>query len=148
MWSTHEAQDLAREFVMGMGRRWSHVAAVGQAAEDLASAGRISKTVAVAAWLHDVGYAPELVATGMHALDGARALERLGAAREVVALVGHHTGALYEAEERGLLAEWSELPTPDPDDLDVLTMLDLATGPSGQPTLAETHRRDLAAIRP
>jgi hypothetical protein len=27
-----------------------------------------------AAWLHDIGYAPSLVATGMHSLDGARYL--------------------------------------------------------------------------
>lgn len=32
-----------------------------------------------AAWLHDIGYAPELRDTGFHPLDGARHLEALGA---------------------------------------------------------------------
>jgi hypothetical protein len=50
----------------------------------------------------------------------------------VVALVGSHTGARWEASERGLIDEWSTLPTPVGADLDTLTLIDLVIGPSGQ----------------
>lgn len=133
MWSAQNARALAGEFMSGSGSRWAHLVAVGQTAQALANAYELSEDIVTAAWLHDVGYAPELIGSGMHALDGALALRRLGAPVEVVALVGHHTGARHEAEERGLLADWSQLPTPDAADLDVLTMIDLATSPTGQP---------------
>lgn len=48
------------------------------------------------------------------------------------ALVGERPGAAVEAEERGLVAALGGLPSPDAHDLDVLTMVDLAVGPSGQ----------------
>jgi putative nucleotidyltransferase with HDIG domain len=134
MWSAERSHTLARELVLGMGDRWSHLVAVGQQAERLAAGyDLVSSPVVAAAWLHDIGYAPELAAFGFHALDGARALRRLGAPAEMVALVGHHTGARYEAEERGLLEPWSELPQPRGENLDILTMIDLATSPTGQP---------------
>jgi hypothetical protein len=41
----------------------------------------------MAAWLHDIGYAPELAVTGFHPLDGARFLRRAGADGQVVSLV-------------------------------------------------------------
>lgn len=60
-----------------------------------------------------------------------RASWRVVASAEVVALVAHHTGPGFEAEERGLLDEWRTLPCPDPRSLDVLTMIDLSVGPAG-----------------
>jgi hypothetical protein len=55
-------------------RRWAHVQAWlrGDAAWRLFSAD--ADLLEVAAWLHDIGYAPGLVITGLHALDGARYL--------------------------------------------------------------------------
>jgi hypothetical protein len=41
-----------------------------------------------AAWLHDVGYAPELAVTGFHPLDGAQHLEAAGFGRRIAALGG------------------------------------------------------------
>ena len=38
-----------------------------------------SEVLVAAAWLHDIGYAPDIVATGFHPLDGARYLAGLGA---------------------------------------------------------------------
>ena len=56
-------------------------------------------------WLHDVGYSPDVRVTGFHALDGAVYLRDLGLPPEVVSLVAYHTGAEFEAEERG--SRWS-----------------------------------------
>jgi hypothetical protein len=53
------------------------------------------------AYLHDIGYAPRLVRTGFHPLDGAEWLASMGEIR-LANLVAHHTGALHEAGERGL----------------------------------------------
>lgn len=140
------ARELARELVGGMGTRWAHVQAVGQRAEALGDCCELPEHVILAAWLHDVGYAPPLVATRLHALDGARYLQDVGAAEEVVRLVGWHTGAAFEAEERGLADEWSTIPAPLDVGLDALTMIDLSTGPDGAPMidtarLAEVLRR-------
>ena len=53
-----------------------------------------------AAYLHDIGYAPELVVTGFHPLDGARWLRAEGYER-LACLVAHHSGARFEAQLKG-----------------------------------------------
>ena len=56
-----------------------------------------------AGWLHDIGYAPDLAVTGLHALDGARYLRDAQHADAMLCrLVAHHSYAIFEAEERGL----------------------------------------------
>src|SRR3954454_1067608 len=127
MWSPEQAPKVASEYLSGLGRRWDHVRTVGQLADALAAAGKISADVAAAAWLHDLGYAEELSTTGLHALDGAACLASAGAPPEVVSLVAHHTGADFEAEERGLRTELAAIPAADPVELDALTLLDLVT---------------------
>lgn len=119
-------------------RRWSHTVAVAAAASALAGAlaPEDADAIVCAAWLHDVGYAPDLIDTGFHPLDGAAylAVDMAGKRRipaEVVALVAHHTGAAFEARERGLqdtLAGYSE---PDEARLAILSCADLCTGPDG-----------------
>ncbi len=111
------------------GPRWAHVQAVGSAAQALLPG--IGERVVVAAWLHDVGYGPAQVDTGLHPLDGARFLRAQGEDPAVVSLVAHHSGARFEAFERGLSAELGEFPMPDADELDALTLVDLTTGPDG-----------------
>lgn len=136
MWSVGDSIELARKYVAGMGDRWTHLSTVGRTAEALAArSDLVGEDIVSAAWLHDIGYSAELAASGFHPLDGARFLQSVGVPTRVVALVGHHTGAAYEAEERGLLNGWRELPSPDAAALDVLTMVDLATGPAGQSEL-------------
>ncbi len=44
------------------------------------------EALVAAAWLHDIGYAPEVTDTGFHPLDGARYLVGLGIAERVVNL--------------------------------------------------------------
>lgn len=85
-----------------------------------------------AAWLHDVGYAPDLVDTGFHPLDGARYLRRRGADPQVVSLVAYHSCAVVEARVRGLEAALTSEFEPAPADLsDALLYCDMTTGPDG-----------------
>lgn len=131
-----EARELAqRALADSLPRRWTHVQAVGQRAAEIADTPGVDGDVVIAAaWLHDIGYAPELAETGFHPLDGARYLRRLGTVPErVVGLVAHHSCAVLEAEERGLAAELlagfarEESPTAD-----ALWYADMTTGPDGQ----------------
>jgi hypothetical protein len=108
----------------------------------------VSERVAVAAWLHDVGYAEALCVSGFHSLDGARFLRDLGAPEPLVALVARHTGAEFEADERGLSVELAGMPTADPDDLDVLTLVDLVVGPDGALTTPAARLKEIAARYP
>lgn len=131
MWRTDQAPRLAAEYLAGLGRRWEHVQTVGRLADRLVADVGLHPEVAAAAWLHDLGYAPALNVTDFHPLDGASFLAREGAPAQVIALVAHHTGARFEAEERGLSSELASMPQPEPDDLDALTLLDLVTTPDG-----------------
>lgn len=126
--------------------RWSHVRGVGQLADQLVGCGLVDQVVASAAWLHDVGYAPALVETGLHAVDGARFLAAANAPAELVGLVAHHTGASFEAEERDLSDVMAAMPSPGRENLEALTLVDLVVGPTGRlmvprERLAEVLRR-------
>lgn len=137
MWSLPDTQEFAAGHLASAGRRWDHVQAVGRLAESIGAEGSVSADVVAAAWLHDLGYAPSIVRTGFHPLDGARFLQDAGAPEAIVALVAHHTGASFEAQERGLVDEMEKLPLADPEDLDALTLLDLVVGPGGELTMPE-----------
>lgn len=117
-----------------LGRRWMHVQAVARSAEALARAvGHEEVPVLVsAAWLHDVGYASDLASTGFHPLDGARYLRDANVPARVVNLVAHHSGARFEAAERGLEAELEEFELESSAVMDALVTADLTTGPSGE----------------
>ncbi|MGB3684781.1 MAG: HD domain-containing protein [Ornithinimicrobium sp.] len=134
MWSTERAPELAAEHLQELGDRWRHVQTVGTLAESLVDACFLPEDVWCAAWLHDIGYSFTAHVTGLHSLDGAHYLSDLGAPCEVVALVGWHTGAAFEAEERGLRGVLAQLPEPDPTKLDALTLLDLVSAPDGTVT--------------
>ena len=69
----------------------------------------------------------------MHAIDGAEHLHKLGAPKLMVSLVAWHTGAEYEADERGLTGRLLNFDRPPQDNLDLLIYADLTTGPAGQP---------------
>jgi putative nucleotidyltransferase with HDIG domain len=116
-----------------LGLRWSHVQGVTEAAKALSPhLDDLDGSLIAAAVLHDIGYADELRWTGMHAIDGAAYLQSLDAPAEVVSLVAFHTGAEYEADERGLAHELSRFDRPRQDLLDALILADLTTGPEGQ----------------
>ncbi|MGI5143117.1 HD domain-containing protein [Streptomyces sp. CA-106110] len=128
------AAELAESLLPPLGNRWLHTQAVAARAREVAAA--VSEDardlLVAAAWLHDIGYALELRETGFHPLDGARHLERLGAPARLVRLVAHHSGAVYEAEQRGLTAELAVYEREDSSVSDALTCADMTTGPAGQ----------------
>src|SRR6201982_3449477 len=104
--------------------------------------------IEAAAWVHDIGYAPGLAATGLHQLDGARYLRDARHADALLCrLVAHHSCAIIEAGERGLAYVLSSEFDPAPDVLaSVLTYCDMTTSPDGHPVpaeqrLAEIHDR-------
>lgn len=116
-------------------RRWKHVRAVGQKAESMQQAFDVEDrgVLAAAAWLHDIGYNPAVVDTGLHALDGARWLRMLGADERVACLVAYHSCAWLEAEERGLAETLAhEFSRESSATADALCYADMTTGPDGQ----------------
>src|ERR1039457_5290775 len=70
------AEDTARTILhTPLPRRWSHTQGVAAQARTLAPIlGRDTGLLTAAAFLHDIGYAPDLIDTGFHPLDGARYL--------------------------------------------------------------------------
>jgi hypothetical protein len=115
--------------VLGVARQAQRVAAILPAGE--------RDELLAAAYLHDLGYAPALVRTGLHPLDGARHLRALGHER-LAGLVAYHSGARAEAELRGLAAELAEFEDEASATSMALTYCDLTTGATGEPvTLAE-----------
>ena len=144
-WARDVAEDLLAE---ALPRRWAHVQGVARRARTLSQMlGEDAESVEVAAWLHDIGYAPALVRTGFHPLDGARYLrDELNAEPVLCQLVAHHTAAAIEAEERGLAEELEEFDRPPPRLLNPLIYCDLTAGVDGSPVevderLAEILRR-------
>ncbi len=128
--------------------RWRHVQGVAARAAAFSASGGDDDPVVSAAWLHDVGYAGIARVTGLHALDGAVYLAGLGAEPVVVSLVAFHTGAEYEAEERGLARELAALPRPEQGLLDALILADLSVSPTGEPVAVSTRLDEIVARYP
>ena len=142
-WSPAAARRLASVLLLDEPRRLTHVAAVAAEVRKIDLPTGAGEIVEMAAWLHDIGYAESVGATGFHPLDGAVFLTALGAPREVVSLVAHHTGAGFEADERGLRLELARFKQPHQHLLDVLTYADLTTGPMGERMTVEQRVREI-----
>ena len=136
--------ELAQELIRPLGRRFDHVMAVGALASRVAMALPSDRrsTLVAAAYLHDVGYASELVITGFHPLDGARFLRKRGH-DELAGLVAHHSGARREAKLRGLEAYEDECPFEDSPLHPALTSGDLTTGPDGRHVTLEERTAEI-----
>jgi hypothetical protein len=132
------AQEIAQRVLAdALPDRWVHTQSVAAQAR---AVGPVldwdTDLIEAAAWLHDIGYAPALAATGFHPLDGARYLrDEEDAASAVCALVAHHSGAVAEAAERGLsgalLAEFP-LNGHSGEQVVAITYCDFTTGPHGE----------------
>jgi putative nucleotidyltransferase with HDIG domain len=130
-------------------RRWAHVQGVAAWARSLAPVlGADADLLEAAAWLHDIGYAPGLAVTGLHALDGARYLRDAQHADAMLCrLVAHHSCAIIEAGERGLAdALANEFEAAPYAFASVLTFCDMTISPDGELVpvkrrLAEIHDR-------
>lgn len=135
MSQAHWAAELARKLLeVPRPRRWAHVQGVAARARSLAPIlSEDADLLEAAAWLHDIGYTPELVDTGFHPLDGARYLRDVQHADPALCrLVANHSCAPLEAEERGLADVLSsEFSRPDPKLNDALAYCDMTTTPTG-----------------
>jgi HD superfamily phosphodiesterase len=130
-------------------RRLQHVRGVGVKAGSLSRALTLEdsdRDVLVAAgYVHDIGYAPDLKRTGLHQLDGARFIRKLGDER-LACLVAHHSESRFEVGIRGYEDELSKYPREDTRVYDALVYCDLTTGPDGraitfQDRIREVHDR-------
>src|SRR6478735_883296 len=100
-WAQQHARALLQE---PLPRRWAHVQGVASRARSLAAVlGADADLLEAAAWVHDIGYAPGLAATGLHQLDGARYLRDAQHADAMLCrLVAYQSCAIIEVGERGL----------------------------------------------
>jgi hypothetical protein len=95
-----------------------------------------------AGYLHDIGYAPGLKRTGLHQLDGARFIRKLGDQR-LAGLVAHHSEARFEVELRGYGEELAEYRREGTRVYDALVYCDLTTGPDGTNMTFEDRIREV-----
>lgn len=127
-----QAAECAERFLKPLGNRWLHVQGVVERARQVSQAFDADDRTSLiaAAYLHDVGYAPELRTTGFHPLDGACYVRTLGYHR-VASLVAHHSEACFEARLRGYEAALNAFPRERSAVADALTYCDQTTGPTG-----------------
>lgn len=85
-----------------------------------------------AAWLHDIGYSPDLARTGFHPLDGALYLRETGASESVVSLVAYHSAASVEADYLGVTEQLRVFTDNRGIVRDLLWFADMTTGPDGR----------------
>ena len=114
--------------------RWRHVRGVARwAAQVEQRLDGVDGALVAAAWLHDGGYAPRLVITGFHPLDGARFVRDEGFGARVAGLVAHHSFARVEADLRGV-ADVLDMEFTKEASLtaDVLCYCDMTTSPDGE----------------
>ena len=146
-----KASDTATQLLAGVGTRVAHSRAVASqavAAETLLHA-PWNAALVEAAWLHDIGCAPDVVDTGFHPLDGARHLRDRGWSLEVCRLVAWHTCACLEAEMRGLHGVLvDEFPPPPSEPAAVLAWADLTSSPTGERCSAEERLVEILARYP
>lgn len=130
---TSDAEEVARDLLAdALPQRWCHVVAVARKARTIGQALDQDGTFLEAtAWVHDVGYAPTVAATGFHPLDGARYLKQLGAPERASGLVAFHSSAWAEALEFGVAAELAEYHDERTLTRDLLWYCDMTTGPDG-----------------
>jgi hypothetical protein len=142
------AEDTARTILqVPLPRRWAHTQGVAAQAITLKSVlGKDTDLLIAAAWLHDIGYAPDLVDTGFHPLDGARYLGDTSQADELLCrLVAHHSCAATEAAQRGLdRALLREFAPVGGELADALTYCDMTTGPDGQRLSVEQRLSEIS----
>jgi hypothetical protein len=141
------AREIARTLLEApLPRRWAHVQGVARQARSLAPIlGDGADLLESAAWLHDIGYTADLVATGFHPLDGARYLRDVESADTILCgLVAYHSCAINEARDRGLVGALAEEFTPANGFLsDALTYCDMTTTPDGQPVQVENRLSEI-----
>jgi hypothetical protein len=123
----HRARDLAQRLLVDVPQRWRRTIAVARRAEGVADTvgpPREGDVLLAAAWLHDIGHAPESYETGFPPADAAHHLELLGWPPRIVALVAHHSAGPSVAIRR--------FPREVSPVADALTYADQTVGPDGR----------------
>lgn len=122
------AEELARKHLAPLPRRLAHVEGVARQAARAAAVVDDPGMLIAAAWLHDIGYAPDIQETGFHPVDGAEFLRSRGVDKRLCGLVANHSCACVEARNRGVRIEW-----PDEESAlrDALWWADMTTTPTG-----------------
>jgi len=137
-WAASDAERL----LSPLGNRWRHVRQVAEQARRVVAAVPPDDhdLLVAAAYLHDIGYAPALTATGFHPLDGARWIRDTGHGGRLARLVAHHSCAIYEARVRGLADQLvAEFEAEESATYDALVFCDLTTGPTGKTVTFENR---------
>lgn len=139
------AETLARQQLLSLPSRWHHTQSVAAQARiaSVTIGPQDRALLEAAAWLHDIGYGPEVADTGFHPLDGARYLERYGAPQRLINLVANHSCARFEADERGRLPELSSYELEVGPVADGLIWADMTTGPTGQTVTVEDRLTEI-----
>jgi hypothetical protein len=130
-----DAAGLADWLLRGVGTRLAHSAGVARQVDRVCHLLNCGWQAAIldAAWLHDVGYSPQIAHTGFHPLDGARWLRDQGWPDETCRLVAWHTAAGVEGALRGLDQELAaEFERPPELATNALTWADLTSSPRGE----------------
>jgi len=142
-----EPSELARRLLAGLNDRWDHTREVAARARSVAKSKAVPdkdrRLLVDAAWLHDIGYSPEVSRTGFHSLDGAQYLMSIGASADLVGAVAHHSSARFEAEERGLAGELETFPAPSEAVMDALAYADMTTGRTGRTVTVEDRLAEI-----
>jgi HD domain len=127
------AAEQAASLLAPLGDRWLHVQGVVEAARWVGEVlNEEDRSYLIAAsYVHDIGYAPSLIKTGFHPLDGAQYLRSLGHER-LACLVAHHSEARFEAQLRGYMYELNAFPRERSATADALAYCDSTTGPMGE----------------
>ncbi len=136
-WAEHAANSVLAD----LGNRWLHVQHVVSLAKKVAPIlDDVERDyLLAAAYVHDIGYAPDLVETGFHPLDGARYILQ-NADLRLASLVAHHTGARFTARLLHVEKELRRFPREQSALSDALNYCDALSGPGGQQvTLRERY---------
>lgn len=137
--SVAAAKRLAGELLVDVGERLAHTQGVAAAGARAARAFPASDgaTLLCACWLHDIGYSPSCVRTGLHGLDGAMELVEREWPTRVAALVAHHSMAGHEADARVLRGELAGFEREIGPIADALVWADMTTDHRGGRTSVE-----------
>lgn len=139
------AEGLAKRQLESMPTRWRHTQSVAGQAKGASATVNVGdrSLLESAAWLHDIGYGPDVTDTGFHPLDGARYLELHGAPKRLINLVANHSCARFEADERGMLPELQPYELEVGPVADALIWADMTTGPTGQVVTVEERLAEI-----
>jgi len=140
------AAEVSEQLLGAMGDRWSHTTAVAARATRVGTELKVedADVLVAAAWLHDIGYAPEAARSGLHPLDGAEYLRERGEDR-LACLVANHGGAKEEADLRGLAELLAQFPPEEGLVACALDYCDLTIGPDGTSMSTDERLADVKA---